>query len=270
MLNSIRKINEPFFSPIYSIALNPLFHITYWCVLLYLGYKCISFNVMAIVIDIISAYLLADFLSGLAHLLSDVYFRDNFIRFPERNKQLNESLHHLDILDTGNCSAYELVSFEMLGAFILLPLSIIFYFLGLYRIVSILMITNIFLLHSEYFHHNAHIRNRVRKAEDMPYLIRKLQDFRLLVTAYTHFKHHQKTTVNFAVISGWTNVLLNMYVKLTRIQNPQPKLLPVDYNDIRLASPGIFTFWRRYFYELVTFKNKFDGTNLWPTFINRS
>lgn len=74
-----------------------------------------------------------------------------------------------------------------------------------FRIFGIFMYTfNLVATFSQILHGFAH-----RTRSELPFIVRFLQDNRLILTPIDHHKHHINNDVNFTIVNGWSNNIVN-------------------------------------------------------------
>lgn len=91
---------------------------------------------------------------------------------------------------------------------------------------------------SQYTHFAAHARNRGLITN--PYygpIVRKLQDWHIIVNPATHRVHHQHYDRDFCVFNGWANPLLNKILALGICVGYFPKHAPTVTIRAKLGHP---------------------------------
>ncbi len=157
----------------------------------------------------LSAYLFADFASGMVHWVCDTFFEE---RTPVIGKLIIQPFreHHRDPLAMTRHGFLELNGNNCLS---MIPLLLIaWWYGGPVAVSNLSLFTHSFLftfsvaiLLTNQFHRWAH-------EPAPPFIAGLLQRCRLILNPMHHQRHHSDYTVGFCVTTGWMNPLLNTVV----------------------------------------------------------
>jgi hypothetical protein len=159
---------------------------------------------------VVVGFLITDIVTGIYH----VYF-DNSKIVDEHTAAINRYLnatrfdfqrHHIGngstIIDapTTNLILRELTFYSV-------PLTLVSIFISNPLIQAVVISHAMFVGVINKVHQYAHKR---MKGYPVPWIIEKLQDYRIILSPATHEAHHNDTRYNHAVFTGWSNPLLNV------------------------------------------------------------
>lgn len=155
---------------------------------------------MYIIIELIFAFLLGDFITGLFHWIEDAYLEPERVKqfynkhplFPLRNIMIEiadmNHIHHLDPLAFTKFSMIESICttlpFTALGVWSLLAIEIFITSIPTWIYIGVI------------FGSGGNIMHRfIHKPETTPYIIKLLQKCYILQTAQDHNIHHKSVTI---------------------------------------------------------------------------
>ncbi|MES2214699.1 MAG: fatty acid desaturase CarF family protein [Pseudomonadota bacterium] len=167
-----------------------------------------TIDVTRVVIVVILAYILTDFINGFIHMYMDNNTNYKSIvgpfiaAFHMHHKQQKYKMRNpvaIYFIESG--TKYWLVGYLGILIYLQWKISLPMY-LNLF-LVAIGLLSS-FAEVSHYWCHNSNKSNLV---------ITKLQDFRVLLPKYHHQNHHTKDNMNYAFLNGITDPILNIIAK---------------------------------------------------------
>ena len=186
--------------------------------------------------------LISDFLSSLAHAVSDVTRSEGYTRRPDSKQLEATTLHHVDVLDMMDCTSAELISWIFhVGLDKLIYLTIILIVLGLRfkwnlsQLILVLFVVNTIVLHQEYLHGIIHAYHHHGK---VPKSIKILHDLKILAYPEYHKKHHTQSDRNWGVFIGLFDPLIRLFYPIKYKENIKAARID-DLKDDRLCIPSI-------------------------------
>lgn len=210
-----------------SQYLVSIFYFSFICFVsnkLFIQYK----NYYDLLIIITSIYF-SDFVTGLPHIYFDkrkIYYdtsKMDLITDGLNNVAYGFQVHHKNptkfienVLITSNYGQFELLTF------VSTPLYII---TNCFTNSHVLVFMYTFLLvgsSAQIFHGYSHM-----PIVQVPYVIRVLQRYNIILSNKEHLRHHKKNDHYFTIVNGWANPLLN--VVYDYILNPFMKLFPQHF-----------------------------------------
>jgi len=200
---------------------------------------------------ILIGILLTDFLSSLAHAVSDIRKSEGYTRRPDfKGKKIKvTTLHHIDVLDMLDCTSSELLSWvfhvgldkTIYAAFLLAILDLRFGFKWDFSyLIMILFTVNCFMMHQEYFHGLIHVYHHHGK---IPKSVQKLYDWKLLAYPEYHKQHHTVSNQNWGVFIGLFDPLIKLFYPTKYVEHIKPAQIN-DKSDDRLCIPSLGGYWK--------------------------
>jgi hypothetical protein len=188
--------------------------------LVYLGFtrKILVFagesSLLHWLISFLMAAFVADFLSGLTHIYIDFGTSDR--KNPIHKQLFLSRVHHHELMRPARLDYASLWFFPALYSFLLLALfpAVLIWVIPGTVDLSLLSAFWLCLLWfssiSQVSHAFAHGKAKSRLAKK---ITRSLQRIRIFISPGSHGKHHREIDLNFCVLNGWANPLLNLIFK---------------------------------------------------------
>jgi ubiquitin-conjugating enzyme E2 variant len=189
------------------------------------------------IVDFVSGFFVADFMSGVIHWVEDTYFNDYFTTIPiVKDITRDNEFHHYF---PRGMLAYRYVDHLT----VLVPFVSSAYLIWYYFFPTSFYTYPVFYASCYFFSISANITHRLShmKECELSYPINFLQQIGLLSSHDHHAFHHKLSNVRYCGISSYTNYLLD-YIQFWRILEfivfnitgipPIPKSVYSDYESI--------------------------------------